>query len=466
MTIQSSTPTKAHGPVQAGPVRLKKGRDKPVRQGHPWIFSGAIAELPPPAPTVQPEIGGEGETADGQTKSEMLQNGIADGAIVDVVDSANNWLGRGYLNRKSQIQVRMLTTSPDELVPGQPEEPFWRARIQQAATLRQGLFTGQWFDDSQAQAADTPSPQSGSGALQTDAYRLINGESDGLPGLIVDWFAGYLVMEVGTLGIERRKAMLARLLAEITGAHAVIERSDTAARRQEGLDEAGGVVAGHLPPMPVAISEAGLRFEVDLLEGQKTGFYLDQRENRQRVAAYCAQARVLNAFAYTGAFAVHALARGATHVTNIDTSGDALQQADRNLACNGFDPQTQSRNITGDVFQVLRAWRREEHAPFDVIILDPPKFAQSRRNVDKALRGYKDINLLAMQLLRPGGILATFSCSGLVDADLFQKVVFGAAVDAGRHVRVLEWLRQAPDHAVGLHFPEGEYLKGLICYVA
>ncbi|MEX1018283.1 MAG: class I SAM-dependent rRNA methyltransferase [Litorilinea sp.] len=437
----TATPNITATPTAKKSIALKKGRDKPIRQGHPWIFSGAIGQIP---------------------------HELVDGDLVDVVDSGNNWLARGYLNRKSQIQVRVLTRDRHEFAPETDETEFWQNRLARAIELRRQLFTPASPTSGSAGLPDT-------GDTPVNAYRLINGESDELPGLIVDRYGDYLVMEVGTLGIDRRKQLLAEQLLALTGAQGIIERSDTAARRQEGLTGAEGLVAGTIPSGPVEIRENNLRFEVDLLQGQKTGFYLDQRVNRQRVAAYCAPShfphapegpQVLNAFAYTGAFAVHALAAGARHVTNIDTSAPALEQATRHLTLNGMDPAAQAQNVVGDVFQTLRAWRDANRAPFDVIILDPPKFAQSRQGVDKALRAYKDVNLLAMQLLRPGGILATFSCSGLVDAALFQKVIFGAAVDANRHVRVLEWLRQAPDHPVAITFPEGEYLKGLICHVA
>jgi 23S rRNA (cytosine1962-C5)-methyltransferase len=216
----------------------------------------------------------------------------------------------------------------------------------------------------------------------------------------------------------------------------------------------------------VEVYEHGARFLVDILGGQKTGFYSDQRANRQRVATYCARQRVLNAFAYTGAFAVHALLRGAAHVTNVDSSVEALEGAEANLRLNGLAPEAVSENIAGDVFDVLRDFRRDaERQDYGVVILDPPKFAHHQGQVERALRGYKDVNLQAFHLLPPGGILATFSCSGLVSPDLFQKVVFGAAVDAGRDVQVLEWLRQDRDHPAALTFPEGEYLKGLICRV-
>jgi 23S rRNA (cytosine1962-C5)-methyltransferase len=403
-------------------VRLKPNRDKPVRQGHPWIFSGAIEHIPPAA---------------------------ADGAIVDVAAADGRWLARGYLNRRSQIQVRMLTWVQEAI-----DESFWRNRLAAAIAVRATL------------------PEMDG----TNAVRLVNAENDGLPGLTVDRFADFLVLQAGTLAIDQRKEILALLLLELTGCRGVIERSEMALRRQEGLGPAAGLLAGEAPAGPIEVIESGLRFVVDLEHGQKTGFYTDQRQNRRRFAAYCAAhsphsessggPRVLNAFAYTGAFAVYALSAGAVHVTNIDSSIDALVLAETNLRLNGFDPDTVAEGVAGDVFSILRDWRGSAAGPrFDLIVLDPPKFVQSQQHMERALRGYKDINMLALHLLNPGGILATFSCSGLVDAALFQKVVFGAAVDAGRTVQILEWLRQSADHPVAITFPEGEYLKGLICRV-
>ena len=396
-------------------IRLKPGREKPVRQGHPWIFSGAIASIPGAA---------------------------RDGDVVDVADASGAWLARGYLNRRSQIQVRILTWERNEEI----DDLFWRRRITQALAGRAQL------------------------AAESDALRLINAESDYLPGLVVDRFADTLVMQAGTLFIDQHKQEIAALLMELTGATGVLERSELALRRQEGLPEAQGVLAGRAPTGPVTVHEHGLRFLVDVAHGQKTGFYSDQRANRVRTAVYCAGKRVLNGFSYTGAFAVHALRAGATHVTNIDSSVEALELAESNLRLNGFDPELCTENIAGDLFEVLRDWRDERQGhpaahPYDVIILDPPKFASSQAQMERALRGYKEINLQALRLIAPGGILITFSCSGLVSADLFQKVVFGAAVDAGRQVQVLEWVRQASDHPIAITFPEGEYLKGLICRV-
>ncbi len=391
-------------------VQLNPGREKPVRQGHPWIFSGAIRHIPAQA---------------------------ADGDVVDVISHDGHWLARGYLNRQSQIQVRLLTWDRAESI----DQDFWQHRLQRAVQRRQGLI-----------------------GADTDAYRLVNAENDGLPGLVVDRFGDYLVLQAGTLGIDQRKGEIAQILHAITGCRAIIERSDLSVRREEGLGEVTAVLVGDAPGDPVIIREGGLRFLVDLEEGQKTGFYLDQRVNRARVATYCAGKRVLNAFSYTGAFAVHALTAGASEVVNLDSSIEALSLGEENMRLNGFDPDAH-QSIAGDVFEVLRDWWEFEEERFDVIVLDPPKFANNKRQVDGALRGYKDINLLALRLLRPGGVLATFSCSGLVEADLFQKVVFGAAVDAGRSVQILEWLRQSPDHPVAITFPEGAYLKGLLCHV-
>ncbi len=401
-------------------VRLKPNRDKPVRQGHPWIFSGAIEQIPAAA---------------------------NDGDIVDVTAADGRWLARGYLNRRSQIQVRLLTWTQEAI-----DESFWRNRLAVAIAARAKLPE---MDD-------------------TNALRLVNAENDGLPGLVVDRFADYLVLQAGTLAIDQRKQLLARLLLELTGCRGVIERSEMALRRQEGLGPAAGLLAGDAPTRTIEVIENGLHFAVDLEHGQKTGFYTDQRQNRRRFAAYCAAAarttgapRVLNAFAYSGAFAVYALAAGAAHVTNIDSSVEALELAETNLRLNGVDPDTAAEGVAGDVFAILRDWRETVGGPrFDLVVLDPPKFVQSQQNMERGLRGYKDINLLAMHLLNPGGILTTFSCSGLVEASLFQKVVFGAAVDAGRTVQVLEWLRQSADHPVAITFPEGEYLKGLICRVS
>jgi len=320
-----------------------------VRQRHPWIFSGAISAIAPAAD---------------------------DGEIVDVRDAQSAFLARGYLNRRSQIQVRLLTWDAAERI----DADFWQRRVRAALALRAAL----------------PEVQG------CTALRLVNAESDFLPGLTVDRCGDFLVLQAGTLAIDRRKQELAELLLAETGARGVIERSDMAVRRLEGLASVSGRLAGSEPDGMIEVIEDGLHFHVDLLRGQKTGFYTDQRTNRRRVAPYCPGQRVLNAFSYTGAFAVHALRAGAAHVTNIDSSVEALTLAESNLRRNGFDPDAIAENIAGDVFTVLRDWEAETDRVYDVVILDPPKFAQNQAAVERALRGYKEINRLALRRLRPG----------------------------------------------------------------
>ncbi len=392
-------------------VILHPGKDKPVRQRHPWIFSGAIARV------------------DGRAEP---------GSLVEVADAAGRWLARGYFNPRSQIVVRLLAWEQDCPI----DAGFWRDRLAAAAAGREALDLGR----------------------ETDAYRLAYAESDGLPGLIVDRYGDWLVVQFLTLGVDARRELLLDLLEAQFRPAGIAERSDAAVRRQEGLPLRSGPARGQPPPPDLVITEHGHRFPADLLGGQKTGFYVDQRENRRTVAAHAAGRRVLNAFSFTGAFGVHALAGGAAHVTNVDSSYDALAGAEMALRLNGFDPDRQAESICGDVFQVLRAVR-DEGRQFDLVILDPPKFAKSKAELDGATRGYKDINLLGLKLLAPGGLLATFSCSGLVTPDLFQKIVFGASVDAGRDAQIIAKLGQGPDHPILLSFPEGEYLKGLLCRV-
>jgi 23S rRNA (cytosine1962-C5)-methyltransferase len=397
-------------------VKLKPGKDKPLRRRHPWVFSGAVSRV---------------------------EGSFDDGDLVRVADHQGEYLATGYVNRRSQIRVRLLSWDAAERI----DADFWRRRLQRAFAGRRDL------------AADP----------QTDAYRLVYGEADGLPGLIVDRYGDWLAVQCLTLGMARRQAELVGLLADPatyeglghrcpTG---IWGRNDADVRLKEGLPLESGLLWGEAPPDRVPIVEQGHAFWVDLKGGQKTGFYLDQRANRRRAAAYCAGAEVLNAFAYTGAFGVYAGRAGARSVVHVDTSAEALDLAAANLELNGCQPQ---ERVVGDVFRVLRRYR-EEGRRFDVAMLDPPKFAASQAQVLPATRGYKDANLLAMQLLRPGGVLITFSCSGLVSADLFQKVLFGASLDAGREVQVLEQLGQGADHPLLLTFPESAYLKGFVCRV-
>ncbi len=395
-----------------GRVVLKAGREKSVRQRHPWVFSGAI---------------------------QAIDGDVEDGGIADVVSAHGEFLARGYLNRRSQIVVRLLTWDERETI----DEAFWRLRLERAIRAR---------------------------PVQDDACRLVNAESDGLPGLVVDRYGDWLVVQALTLGIERVKADLARLFVDVwgRGVKGVYERSDVDVREKEGLSQVTGVLRGEQPPDEIEISEHGapgrtLRFLADVKRGHKTGFYLDQRDNRRKVAAYGKDAAVLNLFSYTGGFAVHALAAGTARAVNVDSSAEALALARRNVALNGFTAHD-GDFVEGNAFSVLRKYRAEGRR-FDVIVIDPPKFAHSVAQIEKATRGYKDLNRVALQILEPGGILATFSCSGLVSPALFQKIVFGASIDAGRDAQIVEKLSQSSDHPILLTFPEAEYLKGLVCRV-
>jgi 23S rRNA (cytosine1962-C5)-methyltransferase len=400
----------------SGIVTIAKNREKPVRNRHPWVFSGAIERI----------------------------RGARDGDMVTVVDSDGKFLGAGYFNAKSQIQVRLLTWVEEPI-----DEGWWRARIRQAMALRHEQF-----------------PLTG----EPKGFRLINAENDFLPGLVVDVYGEYLVLQAQTLFIDQIKRDLAEILLEETRARGIYERSDIDARGREGLKNATGMLAGEPLPETIEIVEDGRRFLVNAAAGQKTGFYLDQRPNRSLLrdllqARSGPPARVLNLFAYTGGFGIAAQqAQGkVAAVVNVDSSAEALQQAEANRQLNGFDSAT-AQYIEADCFTYLRdAWQQQEQ--FDVIVCDPPKFASSAQQVDKAARGYKDLNLHAFRLLRAGGLLLTFSCSGAISRDLFQKIVFGALADSGRDGQILAHLSAGADHPVALTFPEGEYLKGLLVRV-
>jgi 23S rRNA (cytosine1962-C5)-methyltransferase len=321
----------------------------------------------------------------------------------------------------------------------QVDTGFWRRRLERAIAGRQHL-------------ASDPT---------TNGYRLVHSESDGLPGLVVDRYGDWLVMQCLTLGMACRRDEIVAALADFLNPVGIYARDDAQVRRKEGLPLESGPLWAEEPPNRVEILEHGHRFFVDLRRGHKTGFYLDQRENRLRSAHYCADLEVLNVFAYSGGFGVYGGRAGAQAVVNVDTSVEGLALAKENLALNGCAPQEM---VVGDAFQVLRRYR-DTGRTFDLAILDPPKFASSQAQVRGAARGYKDVNMLAMQILRPGGLLITFSCSGVVSADLFQKIMFGASIDAGRDVQILERLAQGPDHPVLLTFPESAYLKGFVCRV-
>ena len=395
-------------------VLLKAGREKSLLRRHPWIFSGAIDDLDEP---------------------------VAPGTTVDVLSADRKFLARAAYSPNSQIRARVWTFE-DEAV----DTEFFRKRIRIALQSRDvwGL------------------------RRDTDSYRLIYAESDNLPGLIVDRYGDVLVLQSLTTGTELWKETIADLLLEETGLSTIYERSDADVRALEGLEPTVGLLRDNIPQLsrslprgPMTVHEHNLLFNVNFTGGHKTGFYLDQRRNRLRVRQIAKDKDVLDCFCYTGGFTVNALSGGAKSVLSVDSSADALALCRENIILNQL-PEERHTAIEGDVFHLLRRFRDEARS-FDMIILDPPKFAPTAAQVEKAARGYKDINLFAFKLLRPGGLLVTFSCSGGVDAALFQKIVAGAALDAGVEAQIVEHLSQAHDHPVALSFPEGFYLKGLIC---
>jgi 23S rRNA (cytosine1962-C5)-methyltransferase len=386
---------------------LKPGREKSLYRRHPWIFSGAVAYV-------------QGDPAPGET--------------IEVRDSKDRFLARAAYSPASQIRARVWTWDEAERV----DETFFRSRLHQAIRARQGL-------------PNFP---------PNNALRLVHGESDYLPGLVIDRYADILVAQFLSAGPERWRELLSALALEISGAAGLFERGELDVRRLEGLPDRSGTVCGAQAPDWIQIHENDLCFQVDVYQGHKTGFYLDQRENRLLVRNLAKERQVLDCFCYTGGFTTNALQGGAASVLALDSSASALSQLRENLAMNHL-PANRVQIQEGDVFQVLRGFR-DRGQTFDMIILDPPKFAQTAAQAQRAARGYKDINLLAFKLLRPDGLLVTFSCSGGVSEDLFQKIVAGAAQDAGVYAQIIGRLTQAADHPVALSFPEGAYLKGLI----
>jgi 23S rRNA (cytosine1962-C5)-methyltransferase len=387
---------------------LKPGREKSVLQRHPWIFSGAI------------------ESVFGNPQS---------GETVDVISSKGDWLCTAAYSPVSQIRARIWSSNKGESV----DDSFFENRISRSIERRRQLGL---FD-------------------HTDAVRLVHGESDGLPGLVADCYGDTVVVQNLSAGMELWKQNIARILQSKMKAKTVLERSDVEVRKLEGLSEASGVLIGEAPGNEITITEYGIKFIVDVIRGQKTGFYLDQRENRRLAGSLLREKRVLNCFSYSGGFSVQALVGGANEVISIDSSRDALETGRRNLNLNGLS-ENRATWLEADVFTALRTMR-DKAEKFDAIILDPPKFAPTAAHAEKAARAYKDINLLAFKLLKPGGLLFTFSCSGGINLDLFQKIVAGASLDAGIDARIIHWMHQAPDHPVALNFPEGSYLKGLLC---
>ena len=395
----------------AEPVRkliLKPGREKSLRRRHPWVFSGAVASL-------------EGSAQAGDT--------------IEVRSHAGELLALGAYSPHSQIRARIWSWGVCEIDAG-----FFTKLVEEAASARAAFSIDR----------------------ASDALRLVHAEADGLPGVVADRYGDTVVVQLLSAGADRWRDAIADALCALPGIARVWERSDADARELEGLKPRTGLLRGKpLPGAPVIV-EHGLKFKVEIDAGHKTGFYLDQRDNRLLVRTLAAGKDVLDCFSYTGGFAINALHGGARSVMAIDSSGLALDMARANSQLNAVEGVEW---VEGDVFQMLRRLRDQGRA-FDLIVLDPPKFAPTAAHAEKAARAYKDINLFAFKMLRPGGFLITFSCSGGVSADLFQKIVAGAALDAGVDARIEEWLHAAPDHPVALNFPESEYLKGLLCRVA
>jgi 23S rRNA (cytosine1962-C5)-methyltransferase len=387
---------------------LKPGREKSLKRRHPWVFSGAVAKI-------------RGEPVAGDT--------------VEVHSATGEFLALAAYSPQSQIVARVWDWNQRPIDPA-----FFEERIQRAIEERRALLD----------------------AGSTDALRLVHGESDGLPGVVADRYGDTAVVQLTSAGAERWREAIADALLQAEGVRRVWERSDAEVRALEGLPPVTAALRGAPEPARITVSEHGIRFEVDLERGHKTGFYLDQRDNRLRLRQLAREREVLDGFCYTGGFALNAAAGGARSVMALDSSAEALALARANAQLNGL---TGVDWVGGDVFQMLRHFR-DRGRQFDLIALDPPKFAPTAAHAAKAARAYKDINLLAFKLLRPGGLLMTFSCSGGVSADLFQKIVAGAALDAGVDARIIERLGPGADHPVALNFPEGDYLKGLVCRVA
>ena len=386
---------------------LKGGRDKSVKRHHPWIFSGAI------------------ERVDGNPES---------GETMLVKSAEDKVLALAAWSSASQIRARVWSFDPGVTI----NKEFFEKKLKAATALRAALPASR----------------------HTNAMRLVHGESDGLPGLVVDRYDDVLVAQFLSAGAEHWREAILDALSAATGCGAIYERSDAEVRALEGLMPKVGFARGNRQAKRCPIAEHGLNFRVDAEAGQKTGFFLDQRDNRQRIRALAEGREVLDAFCYTGGFSLAALAGGATHVTAVDSSAEALDIARENLATNPLDASRIAFE-KADVFAYQRLLR-DRGRSFGLIVLDPPKFAPTAAQVNNAARAYKDINLMALKLLKPGGLLATFSCSGSVSAELFQSIVAGAASDAGVDAKIIERFGAAADHPVALNFPEGDYLKGLL----
>lgn len=390
-------------------IRLKKGKDKAARQKHPWIFSGAI---------------------------EAVKGKPVNGELITLLDDKGGFVAYGYYNATSRVAVRLLEWNENKLV----DESWWTQKIKTAIEARSSILND-----------------------ETNTCRLIFSEADYLPGLIVDQYAGYLSVQILTSGIEAVKNNVLDALENLLSPKGIFERSDAGARSHEGMEASSGLLRGEMPPEFVEVLENSVKYLVNISEGQKSGFYCDQRDNRRLTAGFAYGKSVLDCFSYTGGFSLNALKAGAKSVTSVDSSALAVETLKRNLEANPFE-HASFEAVQNDVNKQLRVFR-EQNQQFDLIVLDPPKYAPSRSALDKAARAYKDLNRHAIYLLPPGGLLATFSCSGAVDVALLKQILAWAALDTGRDIQFIQQFGQPADHPVRSSFPEGEYLKGLLCRV-
>ena len=390
-------------------VILKKGKEKAVLQRHPWLFSGAI---------------------------ERVKGKPADGDIVRLLNDKGEFMAYGFYNGQSRVALRLLECNESVEINAE----WFRKKVAVAVASRGSILSN-----------------------ETNTCRLIFSEADYLPGLIVDKYADYLAVQVLTSGIERVMPVIIQELQKLLKPAGIFDKSDASSRAHEGLETNNTVLAGKHPPELVEVKENGVVYGINIAEGQKSGFYCDQRDNRHIVAAHAKGKKLLDCFSYTGGFTLNALKNGAASVTSVDSSGLAIETLKKNIELNELDASKHS-SVQSDVNKQLRVLR-EQGKKFDIVVLDPPKYAPSRSALDKAARAYKDLNRLGMLLLESGGLLATFSCSGAMDIDTFKQVLAWAALDAGKEVQFIYQFCQPEDHPVRASFPEGEYLKGLLCRI-
>lgn len=390
-------------------VILQRGKDKAAWQLHPWIFSGAINKV----------VGG-----------------VQPGEVVAVYNRDDEFIAYGMYNNTSRVAVRLLEWNPDKEI----NEQWWRSRLRKAVQNRKHLLTS-----------------------DNDAIRLVFAEADFLPGLIIDKYADYISIQIHAVGTETVKDIIIDELVELLNPKGIYERSDLKSREYEGLPDRNGLLWGDLPPEFVDIVENGIRYKVNIVDGQKSGFYCDQRDNRFLTAQYVKGKRVLDCFCYSGGFTLNALRVGAKEVVSVDSSALAIETLKDNVKYNEFHSERHLA-VQSDVNKYLRQLG-EDGEKFDLIVLDPPKYAPSRSTLERASRAYKDLNRRGMMLLDSGGLLATFSCSGAMDIDTFKQVLAWAALDAGKEIQFIRQFSQPEDHPVRASFPEGEYLKGLLVRV-